>query len=143
MCFRQSLARSRSMYHVPFCRGHVRWLHLRGIHDGPGNALPTRRDGHPITDVNKCLTGSAALVHAATLVRACNARSELSLSFERVAPGTLGTKSVFRERSSPVLLFLVAADGASLNTKRGLPIPRVFGVCQALWGWVEHLSKIG
>jgi sterol carrier protein 2 len=47
--------------------------------------------GIPITNVNNnCATGSTALFHAATLIRAGEARCALTLGFERMAPGSLG-----------------------------------------------------
>ncbi|KAF8260998.1 hypothetical protein EI94DRAFT_1833543 [Lactarius quietus] len=68
---------------------------------------------------NNCSTGSAALVHAATLVRAGDVA--------RMAHGALGTNPVFPDRLSPMCPLLVAAEHASPDSKRGPPMPRVFG----------------
>ncbi|KAH9075572.1 thiolase-like protein [Lactarius deliciosus] len=94
--------------------------------------------GIPITNVNNnCSTGSTALVHAAALVRAGDARCALALGFERMAPGALGTKPAFPDRPSPMGP-LVA---------RGPPMPRMFGAAVTEYfrkygGGVEHLAKI-
>jgi sterol carrier protein 2 len=87
-------------------------------------------------------------VHAATLVRAGDARCALALGFERMAPGALGTKSTFPDRPSPMIPLLVAAERASPDAKRGPPMPRIFGAAAAEYfrkygGGVEHLAKIG
>ena len=105
--------------------------------------------GIPITNVNNnCSTGSAALVHAATLIRAGDVRCALALGFERMAPGALGTKPAFPDRPSPIRPILVAAERASPDAKRGPPMPRVFGAAATEYfrkygGGVEHLAKIG
>ena len=105
--------------------------------------------GIPITNVNNnCSTGSAALVHAATLVRAGDVRCAIALGFERMAPGALGTKPAFPDRPSPLRPLLVAAERASPDAKRGPPMPRIFGAAATEYfrkygGGVEHLAKIG
>ncbi len=80
--------------------------------------------GIPITNVNNnCATGSTALFHATTLVRAGAARC-------------------------PVGPLMAAAARASPGADRGPPMPRVFGAAAAEYfglygGGVEHLAKIG
>ncbi|KAF8257330.1 hypothetical protein EI94DRAFT_1759186 [Lactarius quietus] len=54
-------------------------------------------------------------------------RCELALGFERMAHGALGTNPVFPDRLSPMCPLLVAAEHASPDSKRGPPMPRVFG----------------
>jgi len=103
--------------------------------------------GIPITNVNNnCATGSVALFHAATLVRAGEARCVLALGFERMAPGALSDP--WTDRPNPVMPLLVAAARASPDADRGPPMPRVFGAAAAEYfkaygGGVEHLAKIG
>jgi sterol carrier protein 2 len=105
--------------------------------------------GIPITNVNNnCATGSVALVHAAALVRAGHAHCALALGFERMAPGSLGTKPMWPDRPSPIAPLLMAATHASPDAKRGPSMPRVFGAAAAEYfvkygGGVEHLAKIG
>jgi len=105
--------------------------------------------GIPITNVNNnCSTGSAALVHAAAVVRAGDARCALALGFERMAPGALGTKTAFPDRPSPLRPLLAAAERASPESKRGPPMPLVFGAAATEYfkkygGGMEHLAKIG
>lgn len=108
--------------------------------------------GIPITNVNNnCATGSAALFHAATLVRAGEARCVLALGFERMAPGALGTgkNDPWSDRPSPVGPLMVAAERASPDADpRTPPMPRVFGAAAAEYfrtygGGVECLAKIG
>ncbi|KAH9011984.1 hypothetical protein EDB83DRAFT_2194837, partial [Lactarius deliciosus] len=79
--------------------------------------------GIPITDVNNnCSTGSTALVHAAALVRA---------GFERMTPGTLGTKPAFPDRPRPVGPLVAIAVRASPDSNCGPPMPHMFGVAAA------------
>jgi sterol carrier protein 2 len=111
--------------------------------------------GIPITNVNNnCSTGSTALVHAATLVRASEARCALALGFERMAPGALGagppnaTNNPWSDRPSPIGPIMAAAMQASPGADRGPPNPRLFGAAAAEYfklygGGVEHLAKIG
>jgi sterol carrier protein 2 len=104
--------------------------------------------GIPITNVNNnCSTGSTVLVHAAALVRAGDARCALALGFEHMAPGALGAKPTFPDRPSPLLPLLVTAERAAPDSKRGPPMPRIFGAAAAEYfrkygGGVEHLAKI-
>ncbi|KAH9024403.1 hypothetical protein EDB84DRAFT_1678107 [Lactarius hengduanensis] len=89
------------------------------IEAAPGGAL-----GIPITDVNiNCSTGSTALV------RAGDAHCALALGFERMAPGALGTKPAFPDRPSPMGPLLGVAERASPDSKRGPPMPCMFGAC--------------
>ena len=108
--------------------------------------------GIPITNVNNnCATGSTALFHATTLVRAGAARCALALGFERMAPGALGAgtqNNPWSDRPSPVGPLMAAAARASPGADRGPPMPRVFGAAAAEYfglygGGVEHLAKIG
>jgi hypothetical protein len=108
--------------------------------------------GIPITNVNNnCSTGSTALVHAATLVRAGEARCALALGFERMAPGALGAGPAgnpWSDRPSPIGPLMVAAARASPGADRGPPNPRLFGAAATEYfelygGGVEHLAKIG
>ncbi|KAH9024273.1 thiolase-like protein [Lactarius pseudohatsudake] len=112
------------------------------IEAAPGGAL-----GIPITDVNNnCSTGSASLVHAAALVRAGDAHCALALGFERMAPGALSAKPTFPDRPSPMGPLLGVAERASPDSKRGPPMPRMFGAAATEYlygGGVEHLAKIG
>ncbi|KAI9453672.1 thiolase-like protein [Lactarius psammicola] len=104
--------------------------------------------GIPITNVNNnCSTGSTALVNAAAVVRAGDAHCALALGFERMAPGSLGTKTAFPDRPSPMRPLLAAAERASPDSKRGPPMPRVFGAAATEYfkkygGGMEHLAKI-
>ncbi|KAI0247767.1 thiolase-like protein [Lactifluus subvellereus] len=104
--------------------------------------------GIPITNVNNnCATASVALFHAAALVRGGIARCALALGFERMSPGSLGTKRTWPDRPSPMTPFLAAAARASPDANRGPPMPRVFGAAAAEYfrkygGGVEHLAKI-
>ena len=104
--------------------------------------------GIPITNVNNnCATGSAALFHAATLVRGGEARCALALGFERMAPGALGDH--WPDRPNPIRPLLEAAERASPDADRGMPaMPRIFGAAAAEYfrtygGGVECLAKIG
>jgi acetyl-CoA acetyltransferase len=104
--------------------------------------------GIPITNVNNnCATGSVALFHAATLVRAGEARCALALGFERMAPGALGDP--WLDRPSPIRPLLDAAARAAPDVDLGAPpMPRVFGAAAAEYfrlhgGGVECLAKIG
>lgn len=104
--------------------------------------------GIPITNVNNnCSTGSAALFHAATLVRAGEARCALALGFERMAPGAL--RDSWPDRPNPISPLLAAAARAAPDVNLGaLPMPRVFGAAAAEYfrmygGGVECLAKIG
>ncbi|KAH9172838.1 thiolase-like protein, partial [Lactarius sanguifluus] len=81
-----------------------------------------RFTGIPITNVNNnCSTGSIALVHAAALIRAGDARSPM------------GPLAAVAERASP-------------DSKRGPPMPRMFGAAATKYfrkyGGGEHLAKI-
>ncbi|KAH9985760.1 thiolase-like protein [Russula vinacea] len=103
--------------------------------------------GIPITNVNNnCSTGSAALFHAATLVRAGEARCALALGFERMAPGAL--RDSWPDRPNPISPLLAAAARAAPDVNLGaLPMPRVFGAAAAEYfrmygGGVECLAKI-
>ncbi|KAF8480738.1 thiolase-like protein [Russula ochroleuca] len=103
--------------------------------------------GIPITNVNNnCATGSVALFHAATLVRAGEARCALALGFERMAPGALGDP--WLDRPSPIRPLLDAAARAAPDVDLGAPpMPRVFGAAAAEYfrlhgGGVECLAKI-
>ncbi|KAH9007638.1 thiolase-like protein [Lactarius hengduanensis] len=130
---------SQSRDYLRFHRGRVRRLHLRCIQHRPGGAL-----GIPITDVNiNCSTGSTALVHAAALVCAGGAHCARALGFQRMAPGALGTKPAFPDRPSPVGPLVAIAVRASPNSKRGPPMPCMFGAAAAEYsrkygGGVEH-----
>ena len=105
--------------------------------------------GIPITNVNNnCATGSVALFHAAALVRGGLARCALALGFERMAPGSLGTRPTWPDRPSPMAPLLAAAARASPDANRGPPMPRLFGAAAVEYfrkygGGVEHLAKIG
>ncbi|KAH9036659.1 thiolase-like protein [Lactarius pseudohatsudake] len=129
----------QSRDYLRFHRGRVRRLRLQCIQHRPGGAL-----GIPITDVNiNCPTGSTALVHAAALVRAGGAHCARALGFERMAPGALGTKPAFPDRPSPVGPLVAVAVRASPNSKRGPPMPCMFGAAAAEYsrkygGGVEH-----
>lgn len=113
--------------------------------------------GIPITNVNNnCATGSTALVHAATFVRAGSgssggdevaARCALALGFERMAPGPLVGANK-NEDESPLGPLFEAAARASPGADRGPPNPRLFGAAAAEYfrtygGGVGHLAKIG
>ncbi|KAI9510618.1 thiolase-like protein [Russula earlei] len=104
--------------------------------------------GIPITNVNNnCATGATTLFHAATLIRAGEARCALALGFERMAPGALGANDPWADRPSPMQSLLVAAARAAPDADRGPPMPRVFGASAAEYfkvygGGVEHLAKI-
>ncbi|KAI0297502.1 thiolase-like protein [Multifurca ochricompacta] len=104
--------------------------------------------GIPITNVNNnCATGSVALFHAASLVRAGEARCALALGFERMAPGKLGENPAWPDRPNPLSPLLEAALRASPDAKRGPSMPRIFGAAAAEYfrkygGNVEHLAKI-
>jgi len=57
--------------------------------------------GIPITNVNNnCSTGSSALYHANTLVKAGLAECALALGFEQMEPGSLGSK--WKDREPPM-----------------------------------------
>ena len=111
--------------------------------------------GIPITNVNNnCATGSAALFHAATLVRAGEARCALALGFERMAPGALGVgkNGPWVDRPDPVGPLLEAAARASPDAgwerTTTPPMPRLFGAAAAEYfgkygGGVGCLAKIG
>lgn len=106
--------------------------------------------GIPITNVNNnCATGSAALHHAATLVRAREARCTLALGFERMSPGALGIGDPWSDRPSPIGPLMEAAGRAAPDAdRRPPPMPRVFGAAAAEYfrmygGGVECLAKIG
>ncbi|KAH9075562.1 thiolase-like protein [Lactarius deliciosus] len=102
--------------------------------------------GIPITNVNNnCSTVSTALVHAVA-VRAGDAHCALALGFERMVPGALGTKPAFPNRPNPMGPLLGVAECASPDSKRGPPMPRIFGAAATeyfrKYGGVEHLAKI-
>jgi len=108
--------------------------------------------GIPITNVNNnCATGSAALFHAATLVRAREARCALALGFERMSPGALGVgkNDPWPDRPSPIGALMEAATRAAPDAdQRPPPMPRVFGAAAAEYfrtygGGVECLARIG
>jgi len=108
--------------------------------------------GIPITNVNNnCATGSTALFHAATLVRAGEARCALALGFERMAPGALGAgkNGPWNDCPSPIDPLMQAAARASPDADWGShAMPCVFGAAAAEYfrvygGGVECLAKIG
>ena len=96
---------------------------------------------------NNCATGSAALFHAATLVRGGEARCALALGFERMSPGALGDH--WPDRPNPIRPLLEAAERASPDADQGTSaMPRIFGAAAAEYfrmygGGVEYLAKIG
>ncbi|KAI0262479.1 thiolase-like protein [Gloeopeniophorella convolvens] len=104
--------------------------------------------GIPITNVNNnCATGSVALVHAAALVRAGDARCVLALGFERMAAGNLSANRAFADRPSPMQPLIAAAASAAPDADIGPPMPRMFGAGAAEYfkkygGGIEHLAKI-
>jgi sterol carrier protein 2 len=97
--------------------------------------------GIPITNVNNnCSTGSTALFHAATLVKAGAAECALALGFERMSPGSL--KSNFPDREAPLKLLGVHSmdleEDLSTGANYGPGAPRMFSN-----GAQEYFDKYG
>jgi len=95
--------------------------------------------GIPITNVNNnCSTGSTALYQANAWVKSGIAECALSLGFERMAPGSLGTH--FPDRPPPMMLFHKATDEIEDATTKnyGPMAPRMFAN-----GAQEYFDKYG
>ncbi|KAF8257249.1 thiolase-like protein [Lactarius quietus] len=94
--------------------------------------------GIPITNVNNiCSTGSAALVHAATLFHAGDVQGALALRLKRMAPGALGTKAAFPDCPSQIRPLLVAVEHVSPDSK-----PAASGYFRKYGDGMEQLAKI-
>ena len=97
--------------------------------------------GIPITNVNNnCSTGSTALYHASTLIKAGAAECALALGFERMSAGS--PKTNFNDREPPMKalgLHSLDIEGAlSTGVNFGPGAPRMFSN-----GAQEYFDKYG
>lgn len=105
--------------------------------------------GIPIINVNNnCSTGSTAFYQSNNLVKYGAAECALALGFERMAPGSLGTR--FPDRPSPLRPhndLREEVENAGLGTNKGPGAARFFGDAGAEYikqygGTVEHFARI-
>ncbi|KAH0838722.1 thiolase-like protein [Lanmaoa asiatica] len=106
--------------------------------------------GIPITNVsNNCSTGSTALFNANNAVRSSLVECTLTLGFERMALGSLGTN--FPDRVSPTILFGAKSQELESEMETGKNFgpgaPRMFAnagqeYCEKYGADITHFAKI-